>query len=464
MASRLAEFRIEGLFGLYQHKITLNREERITIIIGPNGRGKTVCLKLIEALFHKRLAYFKDIPFLKAEFSFTGGEIITIDRVEELFPIDGTDEAKRSNSEKVAANTLKFKLSAPGEESVDWSSGGGVDIKLRREIRRYMPGYLEQVSPDLWIDQRDGEEFTALELAKRFAIPSKLLKNLQDVGPERFIKLVDQTDCHLIEAQRLLVLPSTPSDGEFEYNTHIYPRRRPKQSTLAIQQKAQTLKAILQDTLTSYANLSQSLDRTFPIRVFEAQDSPSSSQEILRRKLKDLDNRREALMSAGILVTQHEAVSLRSGEIQSGVVRALEIYVEDAGRKLDVFNDIRDRLDLFKEIIEKRFIDKTIHIDREKGFKITSKTGSDVPLEKLSSGEQHQLILVFDLLFEVKINSLILIDEPELSLHVAWQKTFIKSLQSIIALNAFDVLIATHSPAVISRHPKLVVELGSVDE
>jgi predicted ATP-binding protein involved in virulence len=125
---------------------------------------------------------------------------------------------------------------------------------------------------------------------------------------------------------------------------------------------------------------------------------------------------------------------------------------------------LRSRLDLFKEIIEKRFIDKTLHIDRESGFKITSKTGLDIPLDKLSSGEQHQLILVFDLLFEVKANALILIDEPELSLHVAWQKTFIESLQRIIALNAFDVLLATHSPAVVAKHFGLAVELGPVDE
>jgi predicted ATP-binding protein involved in virulence len=143
---------------------------------------------------------------------------------------------------------------------------------------------------------------------------------------------------------------------------------------------------------------------------------------------------------------------------------ALEIYVRDASKKLDVFNNLRSRLDLFKELIEKRFSDKTIQIDRESGFRIVSHTTAAVPLEKLSSGEQHQLILVFDLLFEVTENSLILIDEPELSLHVTWQKTIIESLQRIIALNAFDVLLATHSPAVVAKHFNLSVELGPVDE
>ena len=351
----------------------------------------------------------------------------------------------------------------PGEQSVAWSFGGAVDANLRNEIRSII-GDWEPVSPELWIDQSDGEELTTAELADRYSIPPKLIASLQGVGPERFNKLVDQIDCHLIEAQRLLVIPTASSDDEVVSLSGIYRQRRSRQSTLAIQEKARTLKAILQNTLTAYATLAQSLDRTFPFRVFEAQDSHSSPQEVLRQKLRELDERREALMSAGILVAQHEEVTLGSGNIQAGVVRALEIYVEDAGRKLDVFNDVRSRLDLFKEIIDRRFIDKTIHIDREKGFKIKSKTADDIPLEKLSSGEQHQLILVFDLLFEVKVNSLILIDEPELSLHVAWQKTFIDSLRRIIALNAFDVLLATHSPAVIARHSRLVVELGPVDD
>ena len=142
---------------------------------------------------------------------------------------------------------------------------------------------------------------------------------------------------------------------------------------------------------------------------------------------------------------------------------ALEIYETDTSSKLDVFDDIRSKIDLFKELISKRFIDKTLHIDLESGFKITSRNGSDVPLDKLSSGEQNQLILIFDLLFEVTRNSLILIDEPELSLHVAWQKEFIESLSRIISLNAFDVILATHSPAIVAMHFDLAVELGPVD-
>jgi predicted ATP-dependent endonuclease of OLD family len=452
MKSRLAEFTIEGLFGLYEHRIALNLRERITIIIGPNGRGKTVCLKFIEALFRKRYTYFVDIPFRTAEFTFTGGEKIILERVEET---------ERRASEGSPARSIHFTLSIPGKETITWTQAT-VDRRLTRELQRFLPGDWEQVRPDLWVDQTDGEELTLTELLDRFNVPPKLVSALQQDFPEDFTELINQVDCHLIETQRLLVLPSGIVEEDIEFRRAL-PRRRFRGSRLAIQQKAQQLKTILKDTLTKYANLSQSLDRSFPLRVFEAQGSATLSQDQLRQELRQLDERREALMSAGILDTEDKAVTMRGGNIEPGVAMALEIYMKDATQKLDVFNNLRSRLDLFKEILEKRFIDKTLYIDRESGFKIISKTNLGVPLDRLSSGEQHQLILVFDLLFEVTEDSLILIDEPELSLHVAWQKTFIESLTRIIALNAFDVLLATHSPAVVARHLNLAVELGPVD-
>jgi predicted ATP-binding protein involved in virulence len=455
MAYRLTEFQIDDLFGLYNHRIKLNSNQRITVIIGPNGRGKTVCLKFIEALFRRKFSYFNDIPFSVATFSFSSGHTIKIER---------TEVSRKSSGAKRSTSGFRFLLGTPGAATQNWSSALA-DPTVQQEISRYLPGDWRFVESNTWIDQTDGEELTTEELVARYRVPNKMIDKLQQKMPEPFNALISDIDCHLIETQRLLVLPTAgDSEGEMEYSYPPPYRRRVRETNLAIQEKARKLRNILQETLTAYANLSQSLDRSFPLRVFEAQGSPSLSQTALRQELRNLDDRREALMSAGILDTQYEAVTLRSGDIEPGVAMALEIYVKDAVQKLNVFSALRSRLDLFKELIERRFIDKALNIDRESGFKIKSKTGLNVPLDKLSSGEQHQLILVFDLLFEVKTNSLILIDEPELSLHVAWQKTFIESLQRIIALNAFDVLLATHSPAVVARHFDLVVELGPVDE
>lgn len=449
MTARLTEFQVHGLFGLYDHVIPLQNEERITIIIGPNGRGKTVCLKLIEALFLQKFDYFLEIPFDWVQYTFDTGEIITIRR-------DGFRDPQ--NSADVAVKVFLSTLDSPVEKQIELSI---FDSRTKTELRRHIPSSWEMVSHNLWIDQVDGEELTAEELMARYNVPKKVMEAFRRRLPDDILQLIDPIDCHLIETQRLLVLPTVNDHNDFEFAPHT--RRHRRRTALAIQQKAEKLKIILKDKLSVYANTSQSLDRSFPLRVFEAQGSATLSQDQLREALRGLDDRRAALMKAGILDSDIHPVMLRQGNIDSGVAMALEIYVKDASEKLDLFNDLRARLDLFKELIESRFTDKFLQIDRSSGFKIISRTDREVALDRLSSGEQHQLILLFDLLFEVSPNSLILIDEPELSLHVAWQKSFIDSLRSIIALNSFDVVLATHSPAVLAGHLSLRVELGPVE-
>lgn len=52
-----------------------------------------------------------------------------------------------------------------------------------------------------------------------------------------------------------------------------------------------------------------------------------------------------------------------------------------------------------------------------------------------------------------------LIDEPELSLHVVWQKQFLDDLLKIIELQKINVIIATHSPQIINNRWDLTVDL-----
>jgi hypothetical protein len=184
---------------------------------------------------------------------------------------------KKEGRERTDADryTLTFSLIIAGSKVAQWSPTR-IDVSARGQLRRYIPGDWEPIGDDIWVDQSDGEQISTSELVKRFHIPPKISEGLQQVFPDQFAKLVDGIDCHLIETQRLLVLPSGAVDDDIEISDYRhFVRRRVRHSSLAIQQKAQTLRAILKDTLTAYANLAQSLDRTFPIRVFEAQETPS---------------------------------------------------------------------------------------------------------------------------------------------------------------------------------------------
>lgn len=43
---------------------------------------------------------------------------------------------------------------------------------------------------------------------------------------------------------------------------------------------------------------------------------------------------------------------------------------------------------------------------------------NEIPIEHLSSGEKNDFVLFYELIFKCDSKSLILVDEPEISLHV----------------------------------------------
>ncbi|MGS0536283.1 AAA family ATPase [Pseudoalteromonas sp. SaAl2] len=90
---------------------------------------------------------------------------------------------------------------------------------------------------------------------------------------------------------------------------------------------------------------------------------------------------------------------------------------------------------------------------------------SEFLLSEASSGELSLLFTMSSIAGEIENNSLILIDEPELSLHPRWQLSFLDLLQSTFSnYKNCHFIIATHSPNLISSISKkdaFIVNLGS---
>lgn len=336
----------------------------------------------------------------------------------------------------------------------------------RRPSRKYefhLP-FLQRVGPDRWLDARSKTIIRSREIEERFSDelpnPAKLFVNREALSS--IFSFLKRINCNFIETQRLIVL-SQEFDEDDEDNENFFLTQAGK-TQFAIEQKADMLKSIIRSELTKYAALSQSLDRTFPQRVIRSAIEHRATPDIAE-ELELLDTLRKRYMSVGILESEHDVpVNMPTGSYDDEAINALlGVYVEDNKKKLNALSEIYEKISLFKSLMENRFGKKEIEINKTDGLAVTYK-GRRIPVEKLSSGEQHQLVLFFSLLFEMPSNSLILIDEPEISLHIAWQKKFIGDLIEIIKLRNFDVVLATHSPQLIGRWTNLVVELGDVYE
>ncbi len=99
-------------------------------------------------------------------------------------------------------------------------------------------------------------------------------------------------------------------------------------------------------------------------------------------------------------------------------------------------------LHLIKELYGQKL---TLNFD-EKQISLKTTNDREISLGSLSSGQKHLLmILLSTLLFRARP---IIIDEPEISMHVLWQSQLINSMRQLSPSS--QIIIATHSPEIVS--------------
>ncbi|MDR0185495.1 ATP-binding protein [Prevotella brunnea] len=102
---------------------------------------------------------------------------------------------------------------------------------------------------------------------------------------------------------------------------------------------------------------------------------------------------------------------------------------------------------LFQDIIDDLFTETGKKIVRTENEIIFSQVGETLYPYQLSSGEKQILAILLTVLVQDHQPYVFFMDEPEVSLHVEWQKRLI---DLIIDLNPnVQIILTTHSPAVI---------------
>ncbi|CAI0927680.1 hemin importer ATP-binding subunit [Serratia grimesii] len=97
----------------------------------------------------------------------------------------------------------------------------------------------------------------------------------------------------------------------------------------------------------------------------------------------------------------------------------------------------------FERILKKSKIISNIDV-------FLSKDDHAFPLSQASSGELSFIALLVHISFCVNDRSFIFIDEPENSLHPKWQNEYLELLRGSIGYNKCMVVVATHSPLIIT--------------
>ncbi len=397
----LIKLEIHKLFGLLDYELPLDKDE-ITMLTGPNGYGKTMILKIINSILSNKLNILCKLKFESIFLHFQGGGV----------SIQHGDKDNTLNLEHYDSDSNIFAFE---------------NLELETELVK---------DNDLVIFQWSSEE------------TKRTYKNVKEkqLSSEILSFLTSDEIVSFIRADRLQAEEGNES---------------------VIDSCASKLKNLMETAQDESAALSQKLDATFPIRLFERLEQQKRfSSTNIQARLSGIQDKRRNYMHYGLIHSEDNLMPDKSTSLNSSneYLGVLDLYIEDALGKLSPFQILHQKIDLFESILKEKILAfKNVVIDRENGFYFRSLSGDVVERNSLSSGEQNQIVLLFNLIFDLATQKVILIDEPEISLHVAWQQTFLDSLKKIQKINEYEkVIIATHSPQVISKNWPLTYDLFEI--
>ena len=124
-------------------------------------------------------------------------------------------------------------------------------------------------------------------------------------------------------------------------------------------------------------------------------------------------------------------------------------------------NEIDKYISIINDFIYDSEIGKKLVINRNGKIVFLIKGSSEqIDINKLSSGEKQLLIIFYKLIFSYKKSiPIFIIDEPELSFHLIWQKVFIENILKI--REDIQIIVATHSPEIINRYRNKMIKLSN---
>jgi predicted ATPase len=441
---RLRSISVKKLFGIFDHEIHLGNQDGVTIIFGPNGFGKTVMLRMIAAI-HGDTDVFENTPFDEFSMKLEDGRIGVLRRTIEISS-GGKPRVKLDSFKGTTTENLTPFLPAESPK---------IPQSILRQMDTFVPSPFRLLT-DVWA--AGAQHYTPREIIKLFPEAGSMLP--PDFFPrDQIFDFSKELSVFFVETNRLAYAAERPRRPPNMPRYYVAdeglerPESRVKHYSDDIVQRSRT-------ALTEYAGFSQERDRTFPERLVRFVRSGSQSlpeSEILTR-IADLEEKRRRLVRLGLLDSEQVLSDLTEDDVQR-VQEALTIYVGDMDEKLRVFDDIQQRVGALMDIVNSRYKYKRLNLTREQGFKLFSNSGQPIDIEALSSGEQHELIVYYELLFRCPRGGLILIDEPEISLHAEWQARFLTDLIGILKHSEAYAIVATHSPMIIGPRRDLTSEL-----
>lgn len=449
---KITRFTIKSLHGFFDYDIKLN--EDITFLFGENGSGKTTVLSMLDHVVsgevYKLFEYqFKSITVFFTELDSEHG--LSLERRVEVHLIQ-PEGRRRKLQVKFKGESETVKLEPFRSHDFD-SMGDSYELN-KQFFRRYK------------LPQKIRQSFNYLFLPLHRLNFQIGTLNLDD------FRMIRNRIAHSSE----FVLNSSENMNGVEGLV--------RKSVMKINRDINELNArIRQDILKSALEMSQDVNYDDFFKYFEKDDLISELDDTKERYIKLLDefemisdehkkaydSHFDKLISEvkEILVSREEKpkrtlpakLIATYGELKR-IRKLVDIYEAYEKKTLDLKTPLNDFLYYTNIFLKNGKDEKELEVDSlGRVFFTTNYTKDHVELKHLSSGEKQIVTLISNLIFKVDRSkfTIFIIDEPELSLHLSWQKKIVETIHEIN--KNMQLVFATHSPEIIGKYSSKAFEL-----
>lgn len=422
---------INRLFGLYDYDIELSSKPAVKILTGPNGYGKTTILLAIDHLYKGDFWYFHFLSYDSMLITLTN-QVISIRKIS-LEDGENSFDKRSENTEKNRYNETIVLLDKGGNEIETVTISEDYIFALVTDYRKKLSWEQKYISDE--------------ELLTRY--------------------YTRQEDDYIQEHSRNIALALQ------EYETKFLPAQRVYNQIVGQQREYRSMRVSYYEidhvneeiglqyrrTQSSFAATSQRIDATFISRLVKRTESYSYQE--LQDKLGTLKNRIDAFKELNIFSNMELLdYSMEDEGSYEKLKIALSLYVDDMNSKMDMFESLYKKMSLYRRVVTNKVLsEKTIDFS-EYGLTVKNINGKELEdLHKLSSGEQNLLILYYNLIFKSNNTTILLIDEPENSLHMAWLSKMLEDYLDMANTTGCQIILATHSPTFINGRWDLTTDL-----
>lgn len=189
-----------------------------------------------------------------------------------------------------------------------------------------------------------------------------------------------------------------------------------------------------------HLTLSPEATEQVPFDVIRSFDRPLLSADMIR-KMANLPTATELDLQLFLLQRRYLDYQVNLG---NRMIALLTCGSEEAKAEAMEVAQVKRR---FQDLVDDLFSETGKQVDRTVNEMLFLQKGEPLRPYQLSSGEKQMLVILLTVLTQDQKPYILLMDEPEVSLHIEWQQRLIDLIRQ---LNPHaQIILTTHSPALI---------------